>query len=379
MMILFWGSTAILVYTLIGYGVIWWIASRLFGRSPKPGDVPAMQVTLLVAAHNEAGSIADKLSNALLLDRGNLVVKIVVACDGCTDGTANIVRSFEGSGVTVLECKEHLGKTHVMNLAMETISSDIVVFSDANSAIQTDALLKLCRHFSDDKVGGVCGAIGVNRTKGGWLGLAEDIYWKYDHGLKESESRIAGAVSAQGSLYAVRRELIGIIPEAMADDLVVSLGVVFRGYRLVFDPTARTIESVSSSRSKEYGRRVRSTERGWRGLMHFSALLNPFKYGLYSLQLFSHKVLRRLVPFLFCTAWVASIFLAVRADVYLWSAWVFSGFVALALLGLVSQKYLPRVLLLPSFLFMANVAMMRGVINAMTGKRTVIWLPSREE
>lgn len=378
MTVLFWGSTAILVYTLIGYGVIWWIVSRLFGQPQEPEDVAAMQVTLLIAAHNEAGSMAEKLANTLSLERGNLIVKIVVACDGCTDGTADIARGFEGDDVAVIDCKEHLGKTHVMKRALETISSDVVVFTDANSAIQPDALLKLCRHFRDDKVGGVCGAVGVNKGKGGWLGLAEDLYWKYDHGLKYSESRIAGAVSAQGSLYAVRRRLIGPIPEAMADDLVISLGVVAGGYRLVFDPSARTVESVSSSDSKEFGRRVRSTERGWRGLMFYSTLLNPFKYGLYSLQLFSHKVLRRLVPFLFCTAWLTSITLAMRADVYLWAASLCSGFVGLALIGLMSQKYLPRVLLLPTFLLMANVAMMRGVINAISGKRTVVWVPARD-
>jgi len=378
MTVLFWGSTAILVYTLIGYGVIWWLVSRLLGRPKETGDVPAMQVTLLIAAHNEAGSIAEKLTNTLLLERGKLTVKTVVACDGCTDGTADIARGFEGDDVVVVDCQEHLGKTHVMKLALETISSDVVVFTDANTAIQPDALLKLCRHFRDEKVGGVCGAVGVNKIRGGWLGLAEDLYWKYDHGLKYSESQIAGAVSAQGSLYAVRRKLIGPIPEAMADDLVISLGVVAGGYRLVFDPTARTIESVSSSDSKEFGRRVRSTERGWRGLMYYSTLLNPFKYGLYSLQLFSHKVLRRLVPFLFCIAWVTSIILAMRADVYLWAAWLLSGFVVFALMGLVSQKYLPRVLLLPTFLLMANVAMMRGVINAISGKRTVVWVPTRD-
>jgi len=154
--------------------------------------------------------------------------------------------------------------------------------------------------------------------------------------------------------------------------------VVASGHRLVFDPMARTIESVSSSDSKEFGRRVRSTERGWRGLMYYSTLLNPFKYGLYALQLFSHKVLRRLVPFLFAAAWLTSIGLAMRADIYLWSAWLFSGFVAVALMGLMSKKYLPRVLLLPTFLFMANIAMMRGVINAVSGKRTVVWVPTRD-
>jgi len=378
MTVIFWSSVAILVYTLIGYGVIWWVVARLFGRAQEPTDTPSMQVTLLIAAHNEAGSIAEKLANTLLLERGNLTVKTVVACDGCTDGTADIAREFEGDDVVVVDCKDHLGKTHVMKLALEAISSDVVVFTDANTAIEPDALQKLCRHFADEKVGGVCGAVAVNKTRGGWLGLAEDLYWRYDHGLKYSESRIAGAVSAQGSLYAVRRSLIGPIPEAMADDLVISLGVVASGHRLVFDPMARTIESVSSSDSKEFGRRVRSTERGWRGLMYYSTLLNPFKYGLYALQLFSHKVLRRLVPFLFAAAWLTSIGLAMRADIYLWSAWLFSGFVAVALMGLMSKKYLPRVLLLPTFLFMANIAMMRGVINAVSGKRTVVWVPTRD-
>ena len=378
MTVIFWSSVIILIYTMAGYGVIWWIASRLWGRSPENGEASEMTVTLLIAAHNEAGSIGDKLRNALSLDRGKLGLEIVVACDGCTDETAEIARGFAQDDVIVLDSKEHLGKTHVMTQALEAITSDVVVFSDANTAIQPDALQKMCRHFNDEQVGGVCGAVAVNKTGGGWLGLAESLYWQYDHGLKHSESLIAGAVSAQGSLYAVRRELIGIIPEAMADDLVISLGVVAAGYRLVFDPTALTIESVSSSDTKEFGRRTRSTERGWRGLMYYSTLLNPFKYGLYSLQLISHKVLRRLVPFLFCIGWLASLFLANTGEVYWWSAWVFSGFVGMGLFGLAAQKYLPKVLLLPTFMMMSNIAMMRGVMNAMTGKRTVVWVPTRD-
>ena len=112
--------------------------------------------------------------------------------------------------------------------------------------------------------------------------------------------------------------------------------------------------------------------------MYYSILLNPFKYGLYSLQLISHKVLRRLVPFLFCTGWLASLFLAKTDDFYMWSAWVFSGFIGMGLFGLVAQKHLPKVLLLPTFMMMSNIAMMRGVINAMSGKRTVVWVPTRD-
>lgn len=373
----FWISFALLVWAYVGYAVVWSVLAAIFPKRGTRSEPPDIRATLLVAAHNEAGSIAAKIENALQIDVSPATLDIVVTCDGCTDGTAQIARGYEDQGVKVLDCPDHLGKASALNAALADITSDVVVFSDANSIIRPEALTLLLRHFHDETVGGACGAIGVKAGEGSWLEHAEAVYWAYDHILKKAESRIAGAVSAQGSLYAVRRNLIGTVPEALADDSAVSLDVVRQGFRLVFEPGATVAETVTSSPPKEFGRRVRSTERGWRSLMHFSELLNPFRHGLYSVQLISHKLLRRLTPFLVLFLMISGFGLADQGLAYPLLSSLLLAFATIGALGFAFRDRLPKLFAAPVFFVVMSVAMMLGVLNAMMGRRTVTWSPAR--
>jgi cellulose synthase/poly-beta-1,6-N-acetylglucosamine synthase-like glycosyltransferase len=283
--------------------------------------------------------------------------------------------------VKLIDIAEHHGKISALNVALGRIDGDIVVFSDANSRIREEALARMLRHFGDPEVGGVCGRPAVVQRRMGALGRAEDLYWRYDSALKEAESRLGGATSAQGTLYGVRRTLVTRLPDAVADDLVMSLRVVAQGFRLVFEPEAVAEESVTDKVAKEFNRRVRSTERGWRGLMMMRQLLNPARYGIYALQLFSHKVLRRLTPFLlalFCAVtmlllnagWAFLVIGLVEILLILWLA------LALALPG--------RARLVPGssmilFLAMSHAAMALGVCRYYLGHRSDRWTPVRED
>jgi cellulose synthase/poly-beta-1,6-N-acetylglucosamine synthase-like glycosyltransferase len=188
---------------------------------------------------------------------------------------------------------------------------------------------------------------------------------------------LGGAVSAQGSLYAIRRSLINPLPSAVADDLVNSLRVVSYGSRLVFEPEARVTERVSSNAKSEFGRRVRSTERGWRGLMQMPELLNPFQTGFYALQLFSHKILRRLTPFLLIALLVVNLSILQHGSIYIAAAVIQVLFYAVALLGWLTQGRFGSWTSIPCFFVMGNLAMLLGIINVMRGKRSDTWKPAR--
>jgi cellulose synthase/poly-beta-1,6-N-acetylglucosamine synthase-like glycosyltransferase len=373
----FWTVFALIVYAYIGYGIVIVCLSALARRSSGLPNPIRQHATLLIVAHNEADCIARKIENALTLSRGQHVLDIVVASDGSTDGTADIARLYEDRGVRVVEVREHLGKIFALNTACSTIHGDVVVFSDANSLIAGDAIVKMLDHFSDPRVGGVCGAIGVPKGRRGWLGRCEALYWWYDHALKKAESALGGAVSAQGSLYAVRRSLIAPLPAAVADDLVTSLRAVSQGGRLIFDAEAKVMERVSSNAKSEFGRRVRSTERGWRGLMQFPGLLSPFRTGFYAFQLFSHKVLRRLTPFLLIALMVLNLLVLDQGSIYVAIAVAQGLFYATALLGWLTQGRLGSWTSIPCFFVMGNLAMMLGIINVMRGKRSDTWKPAR--
>ncbi len=377
MLIAFWVLVCVLVYSYLGYGLLILLLARLRTRRTVPLSCPPLTATLLISAHNEIAHIENKLRNALSLDIGPHSLQIVVVSDGSSDGTERAAEKFADQGVRTFVIEEHVGKIGALNKVMTTVEGDVVIFSDANSVISNDAIKLMLNHFADPDVGGVCGCIGVSNKNRGLLARGEALFWKYDHMLKISESEVSSAVSAQGSLYAVRRALLDPIPSAVADDLFNSLQVIAKGKRLVFEPAATVVEDVSSSTKAEFGRRVRSTERGWRGLMLMSRLMNPFKFGIYSLQIFSHKFLRRINPFLLILLFAANVAVLDQGWFYVMFFGLQVFAYAVALLGFLKIKTINKLTTIPHFFVVGHAAMAMGLINVFRGTKSDRWKPVR--
>lgn len=381
MTILFWSLLILLVYSYLGYGVLISIAGRLRRiRRIVPPSSP-LQITLLIAAHNEGNDIARRLDNALELETGPHELTVLVVSDGSTDNTVSIVKSYANRGIQLIDIPQHYGKISALNTAVSRINTDVVVFSDANTHVRRDALLQLLQYLGDPEVGGICGQLTVPKRKRSWLALGESLFWAYDQEMKRAESRLSSAISAQGSLYAIRRELLSPLPTTACDDLINSLRVVACGKRLVYEPKAVAEEEVSSRMEREFGRRVRSTEQGWRGIMLMSELLNPFRYGIYSLQLFSHKVLRRLNPFMLVLLFAVTLCLLMQSTLYSLTFSLQAGFYLSALLAW-KINWIRRVpgLSIPLFFVMGHMAMGLGVWKAISGALpTERWSPVRKK
>lgn len=374
-------SGGIVLFSLVGYGLLWIVLARLFGRSrPHPGT--PVRATMLIAARNEGADIADKLRSVLAQDLGGHTLEILVVSDGSEDDTAAQVRALDVPGVRLLELPAHEGKAAALNAGLGAIDGDrVVIFSDANALLRPGALARLLAPFGDSSVGGSIGQLEI-AARGGFLGRADRLFWRYDNALKRAEDRLGGTVSAQGTLYAVRRFLVGTVPPDMADDLVISLGVVARGYRLAYAPGAIAVEPVTGRTGAELARRVRSTERGWRGLMAHAGLMNPARSGLYAVQLFCHKALRRLVAFVLPVLLMANIALVAGGDAG-WLAWS-TLVLQLAVHGLgLGAWAVPALRRVPgasvAVLFtMGHAAMAAGVLRAMSGRRSAKWTPVRD-
>lgn len=378
--VLFWLSALALVYSLVGYGVLLLVLSRLRPARPVPAPWAPARVSFLLAAYNEAAVIGDKLRNTLALASGGAEVEVIVVSDGSTDGTAGIARAVGGDRVTVLE-PGRVGKAEALRLGLERCSGDVVVFSDANAMLSDGTLTAMLRHFADLEVGGVCGQITASGGSGreGGLGFSEGLFWRYDQALKQAESRLGGTVSAQGSVYAMRRDL-AVAPEpGLADDFVISVRAVDAGKWLVFEPEARTSEVVTDNVEGEMRRRVRSAELSWRSMMAFAGLMNPSRHGWYAWQFISHKLVRRLNPLFLLLLLVSNLALIGEGWFYTLTGVGQIAFYSLAAAALAwpgIRRF--KLASIASFFVLAHVAMAVGFLRYATGRRSLLWTPARE-
>lgn len=377
---LFWLCLAVVIYAIIGFPVLLLAFGKLFGRDPETGGARPTSFTFMISALNEEASIRAKVKNCLsLADSGNFDVQVLVVSDGSTDGTVREVQAVQDPRVELVERKERSGKALALNSIIPLIKGEIVIFTDANSIVEPGALDAMADLFRDRNIGGVCGEIAVDTTRSGAISRGEGWYWSYDQAMKRAETRLGGAVSAQGSFYAIRHEFVGPLSVDCADDFFNSVRVVAMGSRLASEPKVRAIEHVTEKAKAEMGRRIRSTERGWRALLSYKHLMNPATHGWYAWQLISHKFLRRLIPFFLLLFFLLSLAAMTSGPLYALAAWV----QIVAYCTVLAAAAFPQLRGVPGirhlfFFTMSNVAMGVGLLRYLTGHRSTLWTPVRE-
>ena len=365
------------VYALypLAMALVGWVAPR-----PRARASMALPVSVVVAAHDEEDMIATKVANVHASDYPAELIQVVVVSDGSTDATVEFARA---AGADVVLDLPRVGKLTALNRAVEDATGEVLVFTDADSLLEADTLGELVANFADEEVGGVSGN-EVSRARGDERAVArgEGLYWRYEQWIKRLEDRAGCVVSATGRLYAIRRGLF--IPSrvtAGTDDFVISTGVVRAGRRLAFDPHARVVVDVPSEDSSEMRRRIRVTNRALRAAFSLGPMLLPFRGGLYAVQVLSHKVLRRFVPFLLVAMLASSVALALANP--LW--WVAVApqllLYALALAGWAGRKQRwgrTKPLYVPYFFCLGNVAAGLAVLTLLRGERFERWEPGQE-
>jgi cellulose synthase/poly-beta-1,6-N-acetylglucosamine synthase-like glycosyltransferase len=380
-MVAFWGAVAVLAYTYAGFPLLVLARAAVRPRPYRTGDVRP-PVSVLIAAHNEATAIGPKLESVLAAAYPGGRREVIVASDGSDDGTEEVVRRYEDRGVRLLALPR-VGKAAALNRAIAVGTGEVLVFTDANSALEPDAVTALVRPFADPTVGGVAGDQRYRR-RGDEAAVTggERRYWDFDRLLKVAESRAGNAISATGALYAVRRELVGEVPEGVTDDFATSTGVIAAGARLVFAPDAVAWEPVAASGEVEFGRKVRVMTRGLRGVLVRRELLDVRRHGFYAVQLVSHKVLRRLMVVPLAVLAVASPALWRRGRLYRLATVgqvLFYGAGAAGLLAGSSgrRRGRGRLLAIPAFFCLVNAASVKACWNLVTGRRIDRWEPQR--
>ena len=343
----FWVSVLAVAYAYVGYPAVLWLLARFrrrawSGGAEKSADLPS--VTLIVSAFNEEQVIGQKIENALSLDYPRQRLEIVVVSDGSSDRTCEIVLGFADRGVVLRHYEGRIGKTACLNRALPMATGSIVVFSDANSTYEKGALGALRHPFEDPSVGFVTGWTRYGSGKDGSASGSLGIYSTLELVTKELESRLGSCVGADGAIFAIRKELYTPLRDYDINDLVIPLSINRQGYRGVLQPQAVCVEKDAGSAKGEFQRQVRITSRTLRAIASYRELLNPFRFGLLSFQLFSHKLCRFLVPLFLISALASNLLLAGRGGFFLAALIAQGAFYAaaaaatlLAKTGLVSQ------------------------------------------
>jgi biofilm PGA synthesis N-glycosyltransferase PgaC len=370
---LFWIVVVLVSYIYFGYPFLLLILSKLCPAPPvKKADITPT-VSLIIPAYNEEKVIAQKIENALALNYPKDRLEIIVASDGSTDGTNEIVRTFADRGVKLVALNTNQGKTATLNSTIPQARGEIIVFTDANTTYKEDAIRQLVRNFADHAVGCVCGVlhfsnIAESLTSGG-LGL----YVTYETMLKGLEVQTGSMLFAYGSIYAIKKELFATINPALADDFVVPLDIALRGCRVVQELRAVAYERSATNTCEEFRRTIRMVIRDSRALFLFLPKAMR-RNQLIVWELVSHKLLRWLIGLLQLVLFVTNLFIL---DSYFYQL-IFAGqllFYTIAFVGFVLQRRQThaRFLSAPYFLCMVNAAALVGVLWMALGKRMPVW------
>lgn len=377
---LFWIGIFIVFYTYLGYGILLYLLVRIKELFRKPIPIalpePLPEVTLFIAAYNEEEIVAAKMKNCHTLAYPADKLKIVWVTDGSNDQTNELLKQYPD--VTVLFQPERRGKTAALNRGIQYITTPYVIFTDANTMLNQEAMHEIVRQFSNPKVGCVAGEkrVETNTAQGATAG--EGIYWKYESALKALDFRLYSAVGAAGELFAVRTELFEQMPsDTLLDDFILSLRIAQKGYTIAYCKEAYATETASLNMKEEEKRKIRIAAGGLQSVWRLRSLFNIFRYGTLSFQFVSHRVLRwTITPIMLFLLVPLNILLTCKGDfAYIFLLLLQVVFYMMAYVGyMMEQKNVRnKLFFIPYYFSFMNLNVIRGFLYLAGNKGNGAW------
>lgn len=343
---------------------------------PSSENLPSC--TLVIAAYNEETFIREKITNTLELDYEPGKLEILFITDGSDDKTPDIISEYPL--IKLMHRGERSGKVAAMHRAFETLSSEIVIFTDANTILNKQALVNIARHYSDEKIGAVAGEKRIRVEESADAGTAgEGFYWKYESALKKWDSELHTVVGAAGELFSVRRELYQPVPDdTILDDFMISMLIAARKYRIVYEPQSYALEYASHNIREELKRKIRIAAGGIQSILRLLPLLNIFSYGLLSFQYISHRVLRwTIAPFLLILLLLVNIAIALDTGQLIYCLPLIAQvlFYAFAIAGMIleDRQLRVKIFFIPYYFCVMNYAVIMGILRYITKQQSAVW------
>jgi cellulose synthase/poly-beta-1,6-N-acetylglucosamine synthase-like glycosyltransferase len=365
------------VYVYVGYPALLCVIA-FFRRRPKPEPGYTPFLSILIAACNEEAGIEEKLRQTLRLDYPSDALEVLVLSDGSEDGTDEIVRNFPDKRVRLVRIPARKGKTNAQNEGVKAAKGEVLIFSDATTIYHPLALKYLAANYQDPRVGAASGRYQYfDSEQASPTGMGTIAFWNYENMIKVWQSKIGTLTGCCGCIYSVRKSAYTDLAPDIISDLVQPLWVIQKGYRVAFEDRALAYEQTTESTQEEFAMRVRVITRGMRGLLSVPELLKPWKHPWTAFQLFSHKILRWMVPVFLFLALACSAVLGKQPyfRIFLILQLCFYGLALLQLMAPIHRRWKP--LGVPLYFCTLNAAAVLGMIEVLRGKKYVVWQPVR--
>ncbi len=379
MEILFIVLLALCFYAYIGYGAVIYLLVKLTGRAKITyGGGYCPTVSLIIPCFNEGEALRDKLRNTLDLSYPREKLEIICICDGSSDGSEKIPLEFKE--VKTMYSPERRGKLAAMKRAVAEASGEILVFCDANTVLNPEAIAMLVLPYQDGTVGAVSGEKSIISTAGAEASSGgEGMYWQYESFLKKYDSFLYSLVGAAGELMSCRKSLFQYLPDnTVLDDFMLSMKIAEAGYKVKYVPEARASEYASANVAEETKRKIRIAAGGWQSIFRLPKAINPFHNPMLTFQYISHRVLRwAVIPFVLVVLLVLNHLLVIYREGAFWV--ILLGlqycFYGLALLGHAwREKPAPfRAFFIPYYFCIMNYCALLGFERWLRDAQPATW------
>ena len=374
MIVIFWLSVLTVFFAYFGYPLTLALLAKSNSKKIiKESITPPL--TLIITACNEEKRIREKLENTSALDYPFDLLQVIIASDGSTDATNEIVQEYAEHGFELLALPERQGKENAQKEAVSHATGEVIVFSDVATRIDSHGLKAIAANFADLSIGCVSSVDKVLDKDGQPCG--EGAYVRYEMWLRDLESKVSSLVGLSGSFFAARKEVCQDFSGEMQSDFRTVLNSMKLGLRGVSDPDAIGYYPDVADNKREFNRKVRTVLRGQTVFFKNLEFLNCFRYGIFSYQYFCHKLLRWLVPVFMVIALVLNILLVFSSIFYAVILLLHLSFYGLAGYGLIKPEALDRTIVkIPLYFLTVNAAILVAWYKYITGNRMVMWTPS---
>ncbi len=378
--IIFAISLLLFLHSYIFYPLIIKLIS-FFKKKQKFSNISNNSVSIIIAAYNEEKTIEERIKNLANSEFDFEKMEVIVGSDGSNDKTVEILNSLKNKHrwMKVFNYSERRGKSTVINDLIEAAKNDILIFTDANTIFEKDTVRQLASSFASEEIGGVCGRLNLTNQKYKSSGSSDEIsYWRYEIFIKQAEGDCNILIGSNGGNYAIRKSLFEPLPidKPVTDDLFITLNVLSKNYKFIYNNDAVGYEEVSPGVLHEFRRKVRFAASNFQSLILLKKLLFS-KNILLSFAFWSHKILRWIMPFIFVTLFISNIFLMNYnvSPIYYYIFYLQLIWIVLSVAGLFLDLLKVRVPILSLFYFFAltNIALVFGFFRFLTGKHKAYW------